>query len=138
MSGRTEAAPRSVLIIDDDEDVTALLEALVETRPEYGVVGVHADPRAGEVAAAGLRPDVVIVGSHRESFQPIDVITRLHGVLDEVCIVLLADLADPSTLLDALARGASTVLSSASGWSELMPALDLLADRREELLTENA
>ena len=127
MPGRTDAAPRSVLIVDDDEDVTALLEALVGTRPGYRVVGAYADPQLGETAAVALRPEVAIVGSHRETFEPIDVIDRMHRSVDGLCIVLLADLADPITLLDALARGASTVLASASGWSELMPALDLLA-----------
>ena len=131
MTGRTEATARSVLIVDDDEDVAALLEALVGARPGYRVAGVHADPAQGEAAAVGLRPDIAIVGSHRETFSPIDVIDRIHRAVDDVCIVLLADLADPITLLDALARGASTVLSSASGWSELMPALDLLIAPRQ-------
>ena len=124
-------AARSVLIIDDDEDVTALLEALVGSRPGYRVVGAFEDPHAGESAMTDLRPEIAIVGSHRESFQAIDLIARVRADLDgdDACIVLLADLPDPITLLDALACGASTVLSSGAGWSELMPALDLLVDR---------
>jgi DNA-binding NarL/FixJ family response regulator len=126
----TDGESRSVLIIDDDEDLTSMLEAIVESRPGYHVVGVFDDPADGEEAAATLRPTISVVGSHRESFQPIDLIARMRGqdpVADD-CIVLLADLADPITLLEALACGATTVLSSASGWSELMPALDLLLE----------
>jgi DNA-binding NarL/FixJ family response regulator len=127
----TDGASRSVLIIDDDEDLTSLLEAIVESRPGYHVVGAFDDPSEGEAAAAMLRPAISVVGSHRETFQPIDLIARMRSVRrGEGCIVLLADLADPLTLLDALACGASTVLSSASGWSELMPALDLLVVHR--------
>ena len=126
----TDGASRSVLIINDDEDLSSLLEAIVESRPGYHVVGVYDDPSDGESAAAMLRPAISVVGSHRETFQPIDVIARMRVAADDGCIVLLADLADPLTLLDALACGASTVLSSASGWSELMPALDLLVEHR--------
>ena len=127
------AASRSVLIIDDDEDVSALLEALVGSRAGYHVVGTYADPVAGEAALSALRPDIAVVGSHRETFQPIDLIARVRDAGADGCIVLLADLADPLTLLDALACGTDTVLSSASGWSELMPALDLLVDRARTL-----
>lgn len=131
MTDRTDRTSRSVLIIDDDEDVTALLDALVGTRPGYRVVGAFADPVQGEAAADALHPDIAIIGAHRETFHAIDLVTRVHAAIDDVCIVLLADLPDPITLLDALARGASTVLSSGSGWSELMPALDLLVDLRQ-------
>ena len=130
MSGRIDAESRSVLIIDDDEDVTALLEALVGARPGYRVVGAFADPHQGEAAAVALRPDIAIIGAHRETFVAIDLISRVHAEVEDVCIVLLADLADPITLLDALARGAATVLSSAAGWAELMPALELLVEPR--------
>ena len=82
-----------------------------------------------------LRPEISVVGSHRETFQPIDVIARLRDTRGgDGCIVLLADLADPLTLLDALACGATTVLSSAAGWSELMPALDLLVEQHPSAL----
>ena len=131
MPDRIDAAPRSVLIIDDDEDVSALLEALVATRPGYRVVGVHRGPADGEAAATALRPDIAVIGSHRETFDAVELVTRVHAAADDVCVVLLADLPDPITLLDALARGVSTVLSSSAGWAELMPALDLLVARRE-------
>ena len=130
----TDGASRSVLIINDDEDLTSLLEAIVESRPGYHVVGVFDDPSDGEAAAIRLRPTISVVGSHRETFQPIDAIARMRRDAEDRCIVLLADLADPLTLLDALACGATTVLSSASGWSELMPALDLLVEQRSSAL----
>lgn len=133
MTAPTAAGARSVLIVDDDEDVTALLEALVGTRPGYRVVGAFADPAEGEAAALALRPDIAIVGSHRESIEAIDLVGRIRTAVEGCCIVLLADLADPLTLLDALARGASTVLSSGAGWAELMPALDLLLDPRDRV-----
>ena len=125
----SDRASRSVLIIDDDEDVSALLEALVSTSDRYGVAAVTSDPVAALDGLEGLAPDVAVVGSHRDTFEAVDVVAELRRRSAGLCIVLLADLADPSTLLDALASGASTVLSSGSGWAELLPALDLLMDR---------
>ena len=122
-----EGQPCSVAIIDDDEDITCLLEALVATRRDYEVVSMTDDPTVGERLAADLRPAVVVVGSHRSTFDPISLIGRLRAAHTEACIVLLADLADPLTLLDALACGATTVLSSGWGWAELLPTLDQLA-----------
>ena len=122
-------ASRSIVIIDDDEDITALLEALVSTRPEYVLAGVHDAGTTGCAAAAAVRPDALVVGAQRGTFDALEVIGELRQLLPDACIVLLADVADPLTLLDGLAGGASTVLSSGWGWAELMPALDLLLDR---------
>ena len=123
-----DVARRSVLIIDDDEDVSALLEALVLTSDGYRVAMVTGDPGDGLTVAATLAPEIAVVGSHRETFAAVDLVARLRRLAPTLCIVLLADLADPITLLDALASGANTVLSSGSGWAELLPALDLLVD----------
>ena len=125
----SDSASRSVLIIDDDEDVSALLEALVATSGHYRVAAVTGDPSAGIDGLDALAPDIAVVGSHRETFEAVDVVADLRRRSQDLCIVLLADLADPITLLDALASGASTVLSSGSGWAELLPALDLLVER---------
>jgi DNA-binding NarL/FixJ family response regulator len=122
----SEVASRSVLIIDDDEDVSALLEALVEASDRYRSIAVTDDPEAGDAITIAFEPDVAVVGSHRDTFSAVDLVGRLRDRSSELCIVLLADLADPITLLDALASGASTVLSSGSGWAELLPALDQL------------
>jgi DNA-binding NarL/FixJ family response regulator len=127
---------RSVLIIDDDEDVSALLEAIVDASDRYRTVTVTGDPGAGEAAAAAYDPDIAVVGSHRETFAAVDCVSRLRDGSPDACIVLLADLADPITLLDALASGASTVLSSGSGWAELLPALDLLVADGSGVRTE--
>jgi DNA-binding NarL/FixJ family response regulator len=129
----SEVARRSVLIIDDDEDVSALLEALVATSDGYQVATVTGEPVEGLAAADALRPDIAVVGSHRETFVAVDLVARLRHQSASICIVLLADLADPITLLDALASGANTVLSSGSGWAELLPALDLLVDDHSDL-----
>ena len=121
-----QGQPCSVAIIDDDEDISCLLEALVATRSEYEVVSMTGDPVAGERLAAELRPEVVVVGAHRSTFDAIDLIGRLRPADAQAFIVLLADLADPLTLLAALASGATTVLSSGWGWAELLPTLDEL------------
>lgn len=121
-----DKSPRSVFVVDDDEDVAALFEALVDTRPGYEVAGAFAEGAAGVAAAAELRPDVAVVGAHRGTFDPLEVIRGLRASDESICVVLLADVADPITLIDALGAGAATVLSSGSGWSELMPTLDRL------------
>lgn len=123
------SAPRTVLIIDDDDDVRALLEALVESRRGYRLAGSVGTFPAARLPLATWAPDVVVVGAHRDGFEPMAAVAYVRLAVPEACIVLLADLADPITLLDALARGADTVLSSASGWCELMPAVDLLLER---------
>ena len=125
-------ASRSIVIVDDDEDIVALLEALIGTRAEYRLAGVYADGDTGSAAVlgGGVRPDALVVGAQRGTFDAIEMIRALREELPDACIVLLADVADPLTLLDALAGGASTVLSSGWGWAELMPALDVLLDRR--------
>jgi DNA-binding NarL/FixJ family response regulator len=125
-----EAPTRTVVIIEDDEDVAALLEALVAVRDGYEVVGSVTTVQGAETALTFWSPDVVVVGSHRDGFDAIDVVARARRLARIGCIVLLADLPDPITLLDALASGANTVLNSDAGWSELMPAVDLLLEAR--------
>ena len=119
-------AARTILIIDDDGDVRGLLEALVGTRPGFRLVGSVATLAEGRLPLQAWTPDVVVIGAHREGFEPMAAVAYARLAAPEACVVLLADLADPITLLDALARGADTVLSSAAGWCELMPAIELL------------
>ena len=117
---------RSVLIIDDDDDVRDLLDALVGARPGFRLVGSVGTLAAARLPLAASAPDVVVIGAHREGFEPMAAVAYVRLALPDACVVLLADLADPITLLDALARGADTVLGSATGWCELMPAVELL------------
>ena len=121
---------RTVYIIDDDEDVAALLEALVASHGDYDLLGSVRTPKLAGPALCAFAPDVVLVGEHRDGFDPMATLTFVRTAAPDACIVLLADLPDPITLLDALARGANTVLSSGAGWCELMPALDLLLGSR--------
>src|SRR5690349_16372400 len=72
------ARRRSVLVIDDDEDISCLIEALVTTRADYRFIDAISDPFDGAVRAAAEGPQVVIVGAHRSTFQPIDLIARLR------------------------------------------------------------
>lgn len=120
MSERT-----SVVVVDDDPDLAALLSAVVACDDRFDVIGA-AD--AGVSAAAmwsGV--DVVVVGCHRRTGGGLDVVDTVRETAPQAAIVFLVDWPDPITLLDALAHGADAVLSSGTAWREVVPAIAELA-----------
>ena len=116
-------APRSVVLIEDDDEVLALLEILFELDGRFEVVGTAASGDTGTALVADLQPDVAILDLEMPRVSGLTAIPIIRTVSPGTRIVVFSAFADPMTLLDVLRRGAHAYLDKGAAWSELLPAV---------------
>jgi DNA-binding NarL/FixJ family response regulator len=113
--------PRVVLA----DDHRLLREALTQVlQPKCDVVGTVGDGRALLVAAAELRPDVVVVDIGMPLLNGLDAARQLRQSMPEVKIVILTVNEDPDLAADAVRAGASSYLLKNSAAAELVQAIE--------------
>ena len=115
--------PRTVVLIEDDDEVLGLLEVLFELDHRFEVVGTAASGDTGCALVADLKPDVVILDLELPRVSGLIAIPIIRTASPSTRIVVFSAFADPMTLLDVLRRGAHGYLDKAAAWSELLPAV---------------
>lgn len=113
-----------VVLIDDDEDVAVLIEAMLGDDPRFDVVGVARDGEAGVELADTLQPDAVVLDLELPGLDGIEAIPLLRQRAPGAKIVVFSAFPDPYTLLDVIERGADAYVDKAATWAQLVPALE--------------
>src|SRR5688500_2707368 len=99
-----------LVIVEDDDDVCALVELLVEMDPRFEVVGIAAVGETGVALVRDERPDAVILDLELPRLSGLDAIPRMHREAPESKIVVFSSFPDPFTLMDVLRNGADGYL----------------------------
>jgi PAS domain S-box-containing protein len=110
-----DGASISLLLVEDDADeVRRLEEALTGAAdgPEGPVVRLEVVGRLDEALARvrGARVDAVLLDLSLPDCPGLDALERLHRAVPETPIVVLSELTDEATAVDALRRGAQDYL----------------------------
>jgi DNA-binding NarL/FixJ family response regulator len=124
------ANPHSIVVIDDDPDVRALVEVLLDVDERFDVLACVGEGRIGIDVVRRLQPDAVVVDLELPDVNGMAVIAEIRGLVPEARIVVFSAFADPLTLLDALRSGADGYLDKGSAWAELVPTLAELCDEQ--------
>ena len=112
---------RRVLLADDH---TLLLEAFKKLiEHEYTVVGTASDGRSLLLAAAELKPDVVVLDISMPLLNGLDAARQLKKTMPEVKVIFLTMNEDPNLAREAFRVGASGYLLKTSSSSELCEAI---------------
>src|SRR2546422_4512604 len=100
-------------LVDDDEDIRALMRILIETANEE--LYVAGEAASGEVALSDVdacRPDAVILDQVMPGLTGVEVARRLHATHPELAVVLCsAFLFEPGVRAEAEAVGVAALLS---------------------------
>ena len=118
----------SIVVIDDDPDVRALVEVLFEVDERFDVLASVGSGRTGVDVVHLLRPEAVVVDLDLPDMDGMKVIAEIRALMPEVRIVVFSAFADPFTLLDVLRCGADGYLDKGSAWAELVPTVAELCD----------
>lgn len=111
-----------VLLADDHTLVIEGIKKLLE--PHFDLVGAVEDGRALLVAAAELRPDVILADISMPLLNGLDAVRQLKKSLPTAKVVFLSMHADPAYVSEAFAVGGSGYLLKSSVASELVFAID--------------
>ncbi len=103
-------APVRVLIADDHPIFLAGLRKLLETEPDFAVVGAAPGGRETLDLARALQPDVLLLDLAMPQVTGLDVLRTLPAELPRLRVVLLTASIDPGDMVAALRLGAAGVL----------------------------
>lgn len=98
---------RSVLLVDDDEDVRAVVTALLVQDGGFTVVGEAADGAAGVTLAGHLRPDVVLLDLAMPVMDGLSALPEILRVAPASDVVVLSAFGTDRTVHAALDAGAA-------------------------------
>ena len=117
-----------VLLADDHRLLREAFAQLLE--PGCEVVGAVADGRALLVAAAKLRPDIVVLDIAMPLLNGLDAARQLKRSMPGVKLIFLTVSEDPDLAAEAFQVGASGYLLKNSAASELFQAIQEVAQGR--------
>lgn len=109
MAGRSDQI--TVLVVDDESDLRALIKTVLELDGRYVVVGEAATGAEGVERAAALQPDVVVLDRSMPAMTGLEALPRIQEVAPGASVILYTAENDQQVQQAAIAGGAAGVLT---------------------------
>ncbi|HEY8758134.1 MAG TPA: response regulator, partial [Candidatus Limnocylindria bacterium] len=116
-----------ILVADDHLAVREGVRAMLETEPDFEIVGEAADGLQAVSKALELRPDLIVLDNSMPKMTGLEVARSLHSELPDTRIVFLT--LDPSIRDAALHSGATSVVLKDAPPRQLLDAIRRAAGR---------
>lgn len=117
-----------ILLADDHNVMRRGLRLLLETQPEFLVVGEAADGHAAVEQAKAANPDVVVLDIAMPHLNGADAAQRIVEALPNTAIVILSMHSDEGYVLRALKAGAKGYLVKDSAEGDLIEAIKAVSE----------
>jgi len=121
---------RKIIIVDDHEAIRRGVRQLVETTPNFQVVGEAGDGRMGLELAKEVQPDIAIIDYSLPSLNGLDLAHALKKELPRIEMLLYTMHDREEIVIYALQNGVRSVLLKSDRGEELIAALNALALQR--------
>ena len=112
-----------ILLADDQMILAEGIKSVLETCPDFEVVGIASDGAEAVEMCAGLKPDVVLMDIRMPNMSGVVATKRIKEVDDNIKIVVLTTFDDSDYILSAINNGASGYLLKDIGSSALIDAI---------------
>lgn len=118
-----------IVVVDDQKMIRVGLRGILQTRPDFTVVGEAADGIQAVAVAAEARPDVVLMDIRMPGIDGVEAVRRIRADrdLDGVRILVLTTFEDDHNVIRAIKAGAQGFLGKDVGPAELIGAIEQLA-----------
>jgi two-component system response regulator NreC len=120
--------PIRILLADDHTIVRKGLRLLLESQPDFQVVGDAADGREAVAMAEQHRPDVAVMDIAMPVLNGIEAARQISAKLPQTAVVFLSMHADEGYVLRALKAGARAYLLKDSAEHDLINAVKAVSD----------
>jgi two-component system response regulator NreC len=112
-----------ILLADDHVVMRRGLRLLLETQPEFLVVGEASDGRQAIEQGQALKPDVAVLDIAMPNLNGAEAAQRINEMLPNMAIIILSMHSDESYVLRALRAGAKGYLLKDSAEGDLIEAI---------------
>ena len=124
-------APRvRVLVVDDQAGIRRGLRMWLALEPDIEIVGEAASGEEAVLAAAALRPDVVLMDAEMPGMGGVAATAALLAATPGTAVVVQSLHDDAPTRTRARAAGAAAFVGKGTGEVELLAAIRRLGSRR--------
>jgi CheY-like chemotaxis protein len=127
--------PTRVVVIDDSEDIRAVLQLALARDPGFEVVAEAADGRAGAEAVTAHQPDLVLLDISMPEMDGLQVLPLIRQASPTSVVVMLTGLSEEVAAASAVENGAHGFIRKGGSIPELLShihgVLDVRAARRE-------
>ena len=120
----------SILLADDHNVIRKGLRLLLDSQPDFTVVGEAANGLQAVEQAAATKPDVVVLDISMPHLSGTEAAQRIHEMLPGTAIVILSMHSDEGYVLRALRAGAKGYLLKDSAESDLIEAVKAVSQGR--------
>ena len=122
--------PLRLLLVDGHEISRRGLRAFLAADARCAVVGEARNATSAVAAAAGLRPDVVVLELRDSGFSVVEWMERLRALDAAIRLVILTDHDEPGVVRSALDAGVASYVLKRSSESVLRHVIDALLSMR--------
>ncbi|HLL51868.1 MAG TPA: response regulator transcription factor [Thermomicrobiales bacterium] len=118
------------MIADDQQTVRAALRSLLDSQPDFEVVGGAADGAEAVALAGRSRPDVVLMDLRMPEMGGVEAIGRIKADHPQVHVLVLTTYDSDADILPAIETGATGYLLKDTPREELFEAIRAAAQGR--------
>jgi CheY-like chemotaxis protein len=122
-------SPLRILVADDFADWRVRVRSMLETRPEWHVIGEACDGLEAVQRTTELQPDVVLLDIGMPALNGIEAAKRIRQDAPGSRIIFVTQESDAEIRTAALATGAEGYLLKVNAMRELLPAVEAFVDQ---------
>ncbi len=112
-----------ILLADDQTILTEGIKSVLETCPDFKVVGIAQDGAEAVKLCESLKPDVVLMDIRMPNMNGVVATKRIKEIDDRVKIIVLTTFDDSDYILSAINNGASGYLLKDIGSTALIDSI---------------
>lgn len=118
-----------IALVDDQEMIRLGLRGILQSRPDFAVVGEAADGIQAVAVVREVKPDVVLMDIRMPGIDGVEAVRRIRAEpeLDAVKILVLTTFEDDQYVIRAIQAGAQGFLGKDVGPTELITAIEQVA-----------
>ena len=125
-------SPIRVLLIDDSEELRAVLRVSLERAADFEVIGDAATGESGVAAAVDHQPDLVLLDLAMPEMDGLEALPLIRAAAPDATVVMLSGFSEESAALSAIEQGAHGFIRKGLSLRDLRARLREIVEMRLE------